>query len=305
MKANTIRTKALSNATLKEVQGNYAAALDDIQAQLFKLLAKPRTQGGTLTYLEMQQKNRIEILYTKLKTILRNMNVGNAKLQRQLFRQTFNSSYYRLAFSIDKTVNIYTGFTLLNPETVTAAMNLPVSGLTLNQTLAKNATQIQLQVRQIITQGIIAGRGSEDTAKILSSKMEDVFKGDYAKAIRVARTESGRAQNMGELASIDEAKDNGANIKKMWIATLDDKTRDSHGALDGQVENADGLFISIHGNEAEYPHGFSVASEDINCRCSLGSKVEGFEPTERMAKRHGKYETVGNVSYDDWKQKIN
>lgn len=305
MKANTTRTKALTNATLKEIEANYLTALDNIQAQVFKLISKPGVKKtGTLTYAEMQQLGSLKALYEKIKIELRKLNVSNAKLQRDLFRGVYNSSYYHLAYTIDKSVNIYTGFNLLNREAVTAAMNLPISGLTLNETLAKNAVGIQTQVRQIITQGIISGQGSDDVAKTLATTLEDVFKGDYVKAIRVARTESGRAQNMAEFASMNEASDNGAQIKKMWIATLDDRTRDSHAEMDGQLEDENGLFTSPDGNTAEYPHGFSVASEDINCRCSLGAKVEGFEPTARVAKQHGKYETVGNVSFKDWKSNL-
>jgi hypothetical protein len=51
---------------------------------------------------------------------------------------------------------------------------------------------------------------------------------------------------------MDTAADNlGMTIKKVWISTLDDKTRDDHTEMDGQEADADGMFTFPDGTKTE------------------------------------------------------
>ena len=301
MKANTIRTKRLSNMTLTEMKKEYEIALNEITKEMSKLFMNASvTKDGILSPYEMNRYNRLNNLFTKISNILNNMSTNNTKLNKILYGETFKSSYYRLGYSIDKSINAFTGFNVLNPEQVTAAMNLHISGLTLTETLSRHTREIQVKIRSTITQGIIQGFNPVKMA----SSLKHTLNGDYKKAIRVARTESGRAQNLGELKSIDTAELNGVGIKKVWISTLDDLTRDTHAELDGQIANDEGYFI-IDGMRTQAPNQFGIASQDINCRCSLGYEVENFTPTTRIAKSEkGKNIRISNMSYKEWKQTI-
>ena len=64
------------------------------------------------------------------------------------------------------------------------------------------------------------------------------------------------------------AKANGANVVKQWDSTIDKKVRETHAKLDGQVRELEESF-EVDGKKAMYPHDFGIASEDINCRCSV------------------------------------
>lgn len=58
-------------------------------------------------------------------------------------------------------------------------------------------------------------------------------------------------------------------LYKTWQTMLDDRVRDTHDYLEGMTKELHEEFVTYNGDTALYPHGFGVASEDINCRCTL------------------------------------
>ena len=85
----------------------------------------------------------------------------------------------------------------------------------------------------------------------------------------IGRTEIVSASNAGSLLG---AKASGVPSKKIWLATQDNRTRDLHLEVDGQVVNTlDGNF-QVGGEEMKYPADSSLGaspSNTINCRCTI------------------------------------
>src|SRR5690606_23595185 len=124
--------------------------------------------------------------------------------------------------------------------------------------------------------------------------------GDAKKAVRVAQTESHRIKNAARHESMQHAQAKGIELKKVWVSTLDSKTRDRHRSLDGQKVDVDQPFKS-GGATAMYPGGFGIASQDVNCRCTFISVLDGFEPTVRAARgEDGKTKVIPYTTYEDW-----
>ena len=72
----------------------------------------------------------------------------------------------------------------------------------------------------------------------------------------IGRTEIVSASNAGSLLG---AKASGVPSKKIWLATQDNRTRDLHLEVDGQVVNTlDGNF-QVGGEEMKYPADSSRA----------------------------------------------
>jgi hypothetical protein len=88
-------------------------------------------------------------------------------------------------------------------------------------------------------------------------------------------------------------------MKKVWTSTLDDKTRDTHQALDGEVVGMDEDFISPSGARGSAPGLLGDASEDINCRCSLRYEVMGMKSSVR---REGRGGIIPYTTYKEWAQ---
>ena len=177
-------------------------------------------------------------------------------------------------------------FKLPPEDQITAAALNPVDRIGWPDRTGKHITAANDKVKESVYQGIVQGRSYDDVAR----ELRDTLNITATKAETIARTESHRAREMGSLAATVEAAEMGINMKRRWLATLDGRTRDTHGAMDGQeidVFDEEGnlaKFTSPEGGETEHPGGFGIAGEDINCRCSTIDIVQGYEPTTRRAR---------------------
>ena len=120
-----------------------------------------------------------------------------------------------------------------------------------------------------------------DENRILGSAQIERMVGRYSekmlayRAETIARTETMRAVSQGRhLSWIQAIEQLGADqdeVTRTWLATDDDRVRDSHLDMDDQeVIGIDTPFISGDGNELLYPGDWGAPPEDsINCRCSV------------------------------------
>lgn len=139
------------------------------------------------------------------------------------------------------------------------------------------------QINSSILQGILQGESMED----ISKRLLPIVHNNEVAAIRTARTSVTGAENKGRLDSYKRLEEDGAVLKKVWIATGDGRTRDWHLEMDGQEVDPDDVFIDGNGNELEYPGDPSAAPETVyNCRCSMKTHIIGFR------KKDGRIEKI-------------
>jgi len=281
--------------TEKALVKNYRQALMNIRIDLQKIYDKYGA-GGKLTHAEMSKYNRLTNLHKSLEKELINITGRNGREIKMLASDAYQESFYRYGYLIEKNLNVGLRFGILNPEVIKAAVQNPISGLTLNETLAKNRREIVLNIRREVTQGLIKGESYFKVAR----RIKDALGKDAAKAKRVARTEGGRAQIQGQVESFNHAEDRGIEMDRIWVATLDDRTRDSHASMDGQKADSNGLFTLPGGIKTEGPHLSGIAEEDINCRCTIITEIN--EDSARRIKGEGvqKYKT-----YEEWRREKN
>lgn len=199
-------------------------------------------------------------------------------------------------YSIEKASNINTSFTLYNHDAVQRLIKdnpqmLPSPKVDIPKDLRWNQQHIQ----SAITQGILQGKSIPDIAK----NLQRVTGMDEKAAIRNARTAMTGAQNAGRLDSMKRAQARGIAVKKGWLATLDNVTRDSHVDLDGEVQELDKPFS----NGLMYPgDGGGEPAEVYNCRCRLTNEYDKYKTDwSNLANRNTS--KMGNMSYDEWKNK--
>ena len=119
------------------------------------------------------------------------------------------------------------------------------------------------------------------------------------------------AENKARLDAMYRAEDMGNSITKIWMATLDNRTRDSHAALDGAEIALDEIFD----NGCSRPRDPNGTPEEIcNCRCSLKYGVgqsKGKTRSSRLGTVTGSYkkqssfkgttsEEIANMTYKEW-----
>lgn len=125
------------------------------------------------------------------------------------------------------------------------------------------------KVNSEVLQGILQG----DSIPNLAKRLRNVTEMNRASSIRNARTSCTSAENKGRMDMIDEAEDKGVHVQKGWMATKDNRTRESHADLDGVFVDPDEAFD----NGLQYPGDPNGEPEEVyNCRCTLVYKVVSF-----------------------------
>lgn len=156
-------------------------------------------------------------------------------------------------------------------------------------------------IRSQVTQGIIQGESIPKIAKRLS---ENVTNRNAKQMTMHARTAMTSAQNGGRQERYKEAQALGIKFHKVWLATLDSRTRDTHQDLDGQAVLPDEYF-QIGKEKILFPGDPNAEPALVyNCRCTLITKLDDY-PAEykRRAKNEAGdgYDIVpGDMTYNEW-----
>lgn len=151
------------------------------------------------------------------------------------------------------------------------------------------------KIREIISAGLLQGKPMPDIAKDLIR----VANMNEKSALLHAQTAVTGAENAGRQAGFKQAKEMGIDFKRLWIATLDSRTRDSHRRLDGQMRDVDEPFDSPLG-KIMYPGDTSAAPANVwRCRCSLGVRVRGASAGQRR-ENTGRKNVINYKSYKEW-----
>ena len=106
-----------------------------------------------------------------------------------------------------------------------------------------------------------AGMEANETIPQLTERVQGVFT-EYKtyRAELIARTESTTANNEG---LIEAYRQSGVATGKEWIAVMDDRTRDEHAMLNGEI-------VGLNEN---FSNGLSYPQEP-NCRCLIGPAMD-------------------------------
>ncbi len=253
---------------------------------------------GKISYTKIAKYNRLKKLNEEIMKTVKDMYTKNSKLMTRGLRVNMQLAFNGAGWVAQNAVHASIPWTGLNEEAIKLAINNPISGLTLNETLNVNRNQIVWNVKRTLVQNMMRGEAYE----ILADKLKNVLMGDYKKALRIVRTESHRVVETAHYLGYLEVEDQGLETEKQWIATLDNKTRDSHASLDGTQIPLKEDFISILGNRAPYPGAFGVAEEDVNCRCTV---IQVYATSARNTRHSrtadgetGKY--VPWMPYNEW-----
>ena len=140
----------------------------------------------------------------------------------------------------------------------------------------KNIPWHNKRVESIVRSEMKKGHSVDKIAKKLY-KVTDL---DGVSAYRTARTGVTRAENEARIDAMYEAQELGIKYDKIWIATLDARTRTSHRILHGERVPCEEYFSNELFEPAD-PDG--DPAEIYNCRCSLGWSPAGVSMEMREA----------------------
>lgn len=297
------RIAELEKRLSKEYKQAYKETKDKLEKYLsdFKRKDEEKRQeveNGTLTEKEYKIWRRNQMLTGQrwadmVDTLARDMNNANviaAQIVSGEMPETFSLNANYSSYEIENGYRQNYGFTLYDKDTVNRLVSenpdlLPEPSVDIPADLRWNKQKIVSN----ITQAVLQGKSIPDIAK----SMADVVGMNKASAVRNARTAMTGAQNAGRQQAYERAEAMGIKLQKEWIATLDGRTRHSHGMTDGQKVDINGMF-KVGGCKMRYPGDVAngTAEEIYNCRCTMAT----VEPPEIM---QGEDE---RMTYSEWLQ---
>jgi len=308
----------------REMIKHYAEAEKEIRKSMDKVYSKYlATQNKEDYYNIMIQHDRLQKLQNEVGKVYTYYDKKAGRKVGEAGRLAMSNSFYRQQYQLSWQAPL--SFVSLNPQIVEAAVfgtprtwqdipkqarerfalkyNKPLTAYipqygSLTKLLSENRRDDIDRINKAIVQGFIQGKGSKE----MSRQIRDVVGHSAFKAERIMRTETTRLSAIGDEIMAYDAKDQGLEVKKMWMATLDDKTRDRHADLDGVMVDLDEEFSG----GAMRPGDFSDIGQNINCRCVLNTVVvkdgEPIKPQTRLGRDPvtGENEAFSYRKFDEW-----
>lgn len=150
------------------------------------------------------------------------------------------------------------------------------------------------QIGSAVTSGILQGHS---VGKIAAEVQRHVTDMSWTSATRAARTAVTAAQNGGRQDTYEAAQKMGIELKKEWVATLDNRTRHAHAMADGQVAAVDKPF-KLDGYDLMFPGDKSAPGYLVyNCRCTT---IAAFKDYGKDAKRRSIDGVGEDMTYQEW-----
>ena len=290
----------------KRLAREYQQAYSDISKKCDEYFAKFEEQDkkmkATLSHDDYIKWRQSKMLTGKRWTALRDslakdytsVNKIATKIIREHSADTMAESINHGTYEIEKISGIDTNFTIYNRDSVYNIIENDPDLLPVNLNIPKDLRWNKSKVNSAITQGILQGKPIKDVAKNLES-VTDMNKNA---AIRNARTMNTYARNAGRLKSYERADKLGVKTRKMWLATLDGRTRHSHRMMDREIVELDEAF-SNGLMEPGDPDG--AGGEIYNCRCRMIGVPQGVNPNIFTDDRASAYLDDNGMSYEKWK----
>lgn len=128
-------------------------------------------------------------------------------------------------------------------------------------------------VKNIIIEQVSAG--TADIPRIMRGIREQWIGVSRRRATTIARTEVIPAYNIGSMVGAMEVSANiGVPVKKIWLATTDQRVRDAHFAANGQIRAMEQDFV-VGGERLSFPGDpRGSAANVIMCRCAMGYQID-------------------------------
>ena len=246
-------------AVLKQLEGNYKDALNEINNRIAILRAREDADLQHVIYQIDYQK----ALKAQVQTVLDQLHNNNFETVSEYLTKSYEDGFIGTMYDLQGQ-----GIPLVFPideEQVAAAIQHETKlSESLYTRLGKDTKVLSKQIAGEISRGI----ASSSMYSEISRNIAGYCGISKNKAMRIARTESHRIQCKATADAQRKAKEKGADVVKQWDASLDGKTRDTHRELDGQIRELDEPF-EVQGMTAMQPGDFGDPAEDCSCRCAL------------------------------------
>jgi SPP1 gp7 family putative phage head morphogenesis protein len=286
METATKITNKQEKQLIRDLQKEYEKAYKSIKTELANAIADYGVDGS-LDPVEMAKYDRMMKLQKAIEAELHTISKVTDKQIKGYLGNIYDVNYYNTAYALETEAQAKLAYGVLDRKAVAKTLQTPLDKIALQN----NATQVTAKIRSSLAQGIARGMGINDISKLIRKDLEQ----NANNSVRIARTETTRVMNSSRSDSMEHAEKRGLKLKKVWVATLDDRTRDGHADIDGEEVDIDKPFS----NGLMYPGDpAGDAEEVINCRCTMITQVEGLDDVKDKRRIDGR--VVPYKTFDDW-----
>lgn len=318
-------------ATEKEIRKIYKGLLKELNNYLADIYIH-YGEKDALNYGDLARAGMDARFLEEVEQRINGITPNVANLIDKTVNLTYEACYGGMVDAVNKAAGnrellkqAFATVTAVSPDVIKRAVENPVSGLTLKDTLEKHRKEIIYDIKRNIGVGLSNG----DRYSTMARRISESLDGDYKKSIRIVRTETHRVRESGfndaatEINSALKQGKSGYVMAKTWKTMQDERVRPqrqkgkkgkkyNHVKMDGVTIPQDDLFVLPSGATGKAPSQTGVAGEDINCRCYLSydlvlaselTKVQNGEKTIEEAAQVEKpeptkdYKTV-NEAYE-------
>lgn len=303
----------------KRISKEYETAEKEVREKLFKYLQdfkrkdaekKAQVKAGLMSEKEYNNWRVNQMIIGKRWENMRNVLAQDFHNTNNIAKEMIKEHSYDIyalnhnfgTYEVEMSSGIDTSYTLYSRETVERIARddpqmLPPPGKKVSERI-KAGLDVRWnnqQIQSVMMQGILQGMSIPELAKRLADTVGDR---NMKSAIRNARTMTTKTQNAARMDSYIRAEQHGILMRQMWVATLDERTRDSHRHLDGEFIIPGGTFS----NGLRFPGDDTQGrpEEYYNCRCTMIGVYAGTKLYETLD-----VNTIPRPSeiedYDEWR----
>lgn len=245
---------------------------------------------------EMLKNKRYDVLVRSLAKEMTKTNQMARDIINGHMADVYAENYNFSAFELCKDAGINLQFDLVDRRTVEILVKneqIPLPQASLN--FIKDMNWNEKKIQSALLQGIIQGDSIDDIAK----RLKKVSGMNEEASMRNARTMATAAECQGRQDRYEDIENKyGIKLQKVWLATLDARTRDAHVELDGTSVPVDGAWKNEFG-KIRFPADPEAAGANVyNCRCTMITQIKKY-PKDLSRREMGR--GIEGMSYNEWK----
>jgi SPP1 gp7 family putative phage head morphogenesis protein len=254
-------TDKLEREFFNELNKIYKLSQEEIDKMIAYAYSK-WGEDGILAMVEAQKYGRLDSLLEKADEQIIIMNKTKRSAILATLSTVYLTNYYNMGKSIEVFADVGISFDLINKNAIKQALLTPFDNIALDQ----NDISVRFGIKRAIVDGITNGKSVPQ----MSRAVKDALQNNGNDATRIVRTEVTGIMNKARLDASKKAESEGIKLLKVWVATLDDRTRDRHVEINGETVPLDRPFsngLMQPGEQKGDPVNF------INCRCSMSTEI--------------------------------
>ena len=237
--------------------------------------------------------------YNRLKEFLNHINEllsicadDTSETLKEALGATYLAGFYMTAWAIETDASNELAYKAVTHDVVEKMMNNPIQGLTLNERLERNRKKIIHTIQTEITQGLVRN----ETYGVMAKRLKKALEGDTAKAMRIVRTEAHRVNEQAKHDAAEHANNHGVIMMKTWNNRMDERSRPTHKAADGQTVTVDEDFKVGSATGSKPGELSGGAKENVNCGCFLTYEISDIQKRDTKE--------LADMTFEEWKKKI-